>query len=506
MLFIIALLIAVIFTLLCEKPLKKYPYIFYAAAIIITILSSILAQNHISSQFINTYIIGLFTRGAFPTALWIIVMWIGAMPNGSAAIKKIMPIRGELSIFAAILTLGHNIGYGKVYFVRLLTNADKMSYNQIVASILTIIMLIIMIPLTIMSFKQIRRKMNAKLWKKIQRTAYLFYALIYVHVMVLIYPLAKSGRDGYLLNIIVYTAVFIGYAVCRIRKWLIVSKKIQSTIILNVVPIVVFVIVLSGTILFAKAEKSKAAFNIRNQSVQISSESDTNNEISAFTTIILTTTDTKKKTTIQTTTTSTSTSVAATLSDLTINNVTSVAADETSLKEIEPKVTYADVNENSYESQTKTEKTNNQPITNEVSNQHEKTVPTAAPNLEIKATEAQKTVTIPPVSAAPTNTPTEAPTDPPAPQYIYNDGTFSGSAYGYDGNIYVTITIQNDVITSISGSTDESDDWYFNSASGYVMGQIQSSQSPYVDAYSGATYSSNAIMNAVNSALNSARK
>ena len=38
------------------------------------------------------------------------------------------------------------------------------------------------------------------------------------------------------------------------------------------------------------------------------------------------------------------------------------------------------------------------------------------------------------------------------------------------------------------------------------MGQIQSSQSPYVVAYSGATYSSNAIMNAVNSALNSARK
>ncbi|MCH5194966.1 MAG: hypothetical protein J1F11_13490, partial [Oscillospiraceae bacterium] len=74
-------------------------------------------------------------------------MWTGALPNGSAPIKKLMPIRGELSIFAAILTLGHNIGFGQTYFVRLFTDYSRMSSSQIAASVLTIIMLVIMIPL-----------------------------------------------------------------------------------------------------------------------------------------------------------------------------------------------------------------------------------------------------------------------------------------------------------------------------------------------------------------------
>lgn len=143
MLFLIALILAVGFALLCGKTLKKYPYAFYAAAVIVTVVISILAVSDLRSVpvFVNTYIIGLFTRGAFATALWCVVMWTGAMPNGSVPIKMLMPVRGELSIFAAILTLGHNIGFGRTYFVRLFTDFGRMTTNQITAVILTIIML-----------------------------------------------------------------------------------------------------------------------------------------------------------------------------------------------------------------------------------------------------------------------------------------------------------------------------------------------------------------------------
>ncbi len=109
---------------------------------------------------------------------------------------------------------------------------------------------------------------------------------------------------------------------------------------------------------------------------------------------------------------------------------------------------------------------------------------------------------------------TQAPTDPPmttvaattaAVSYTYKNGTYTGTAYGYDGNITAVVTIENDVITSITASSDESDTWYFEQAQGSVISQILSQQQTSVDAVSGATYSSVGIMNAVQKALNSAK-
>ena len=95
MLFIIALIVAFTFALLCGKVLKKYPYVFYLAAVLLMIVTIILSSvdTHNLPIFVNTYMIGLFTRGALATALWCVVMITGALPNGSALIKKLMPIR-----------------------------------------------------------------------------------------------------------------------------------------------------------------------------------------------------------------------------------------------------------------------------------------------------------------------------------------------------------------------------------------------------------------------------
>lgn len=77
-------------------------------------------------------------------------------------------------------------------------------------------MICIMIPLFITSFKSVRRKMSAKNWKKLQRAAYVFYALIYVHIMLLSVPMYMRGITTYMANIIVYTAVFGAYGVMRV--------------------------------------------------------------------------------------------------------------------------------------------------------------------------------------------------------------------------------------------------------------------------------------------------
>ena len=259
MLFLIALIIALFIAFVLDKPLKKHPTLFYVTASVLTACSIIILQSGIdtSSHFVRDYVIGIFSRGALGAAFWAVVMWAGALPNGSAPIKKLMPIRGELSITAAILTFSHIITYGLQYISNFLKGRTGSDF--VVTSIVCIIMVLIMVPLTVMSFKTIRKKMNAKTWKKIQRLAYIFYALIYIHIIVLFVPKAQKGREGYFLGVIVYSLVFIGYAVMRIRKAYIAKKKPENKTLPNVACACAMIIPLSlvGVVSRSKNEPEK---------------------------------------------------------------------------------------------------------------------------------------------------------------------------------------------------------------------------------------------------------
>ena len=95
-----------------------------------------------------------------------------------------------------------------------------------------------------------------------------------------------------------------------------------------------------------------------------------------------------------------------------------------------------------------------------------------------------------------TTTPTTS-----VPEGGYKDGTYQGSGTGFGGTITVEVTISGGKIASITilsaaGETAS----YFASAQG-VISRIISSQTPNVDAVSGATYSSNGIIQAVQNAL-----
>ena len=449
MLFLISLVIASAFAFLFKKPLKKHPYIFYAAAAVISYIVSAATLRGLP-EFVNTYIIGMFSRGVMGTALWAVVMWTGALPNGSKSIKALMPVRGELSIIAAILTLGHNIGYGKTYFVRLFTDSARMTNEQIFASILTIAMLIIMIPLTVMSFPQVRKKMNAKLWKKIQRTAYVFYALIYIHVMTLFVPLAKLGRDGYFISVLIYSIVFISYAVCRVRKWYILRKKPETRKILNAVCVSSFAVLAAFPCVNAGINTPHNTVHADNRTVYIA-------EIPTNTV----TAPTKSEVSTEAPIVSTETSSETTVTQTTATTIASEEAEVTMTETITAMAT-------------------------EISTQEE------LPFEEEPVTETEPLTEMETVSE-------------PEQVYIYKNGTYTAKAYGYDGDVEVTITIENDVITNITGNTYESDPWYFDEAYGPVASQILSSQSTDVDSVSGATYSSEAIMSAVAAALDSAR-
>lgn len=86
----------------------------------------------------------------------------------------------------------------------------------------------------------------------------------------------------------------------------------------------------------------------------------------------------------------------------------------------------------------------------------------------------------------------------------YKDGTYEGSGTGFGGTIRVRVTISGGKIAAIdileaSGETAS----YFASAQG-VISRMIAGNTPNVDAVSGATYSSNGIIQAVQNALSQA--
>ena len=105
--------------------------------------------------------------------------------------------------------------------------------------------------------------------------------------------------------------------------------------------------------------------------------------------------------------------------------------------------------------------------------------------------------------ATPTPTPTAVPTAAPTASgpIALADGDYSGTGSGFRGSTVVTVTVKDGFITAITIESYRDDNEYFSRAKNKVISYIIDAQSPDVDAVSGATYSSNGIMDAVADAL-----
>lgn len=89
---------------------------------------------------------------------------------------------------------------------------------------------------------------------------------------------------------------------------------------------------------------------------------------------------------------------------------------------------------------------------------------------------------------------------------IYKDGTYTGDAKGYGGNIKVQVVIAGGEITNIEVlSAKDEDEAYYNTAI-RIIDNMLDRQTPNVDTISSATYTSTGIKNAVIAALKQAVK
>lgn len=225
MLFFISILVCLLFVVVADKSIRKHAPIYYIAAVLWACIVFAHSQMGLAKSlpvWFNRYCMGLFSRSVIPTALFTLVMYAAVLNKKSFLAKKLYGVRGEISIIACILELVHNIIYGKKIFPGFFAAPTSFTWYKFIATIATLILIPIMLVLMVTSFKCVRKKMKFKVWKNIQRSAYLFYGLIYVHVMCLFIP--KVHKTGY-TNIIIYSIVFIGYAVLRLNAYRISAAK-----------------------------------------------------------------------------------------------------------------------------------------------------------------------------------------------------------------------------------------------------------------------------------------
>ena len=450
---LIALIVSAVFSWCCAGALRKKPLPFYIGGTLLTCVMLLLGMTHLTAvpAWVNTYVLGLFTHGMIAASLWCIVALTGAFPNGSALQKRMLPCRGELSIFAALITVSHAVIYGVTYIKRLISGREADG-NFVLSCIVCLLLMVIMIPLTILSFKAIRKKVKASTWKKIQRAAYGFYALIYIHVLVILLPRARMGREGTWLSILVYTVMFLGYAALRIHKLLTRKKPEQKGLWTGLCT--AGAVICAGVILFAarpvqQAERTTPETGAAETTAPVSTES---------------------------TTEAASTESASDTSETTAAPTSETAA-------------------------TSTTETTSETTTTETTGKTQESAATEAETEAAPAGEEPAPEQAAPVEEAPAVEPE------PVPELQYNSGTYSVTLFGYDAEEHFEITIEEDRITAINGWCDESDPWYFNEAMNVVCGAIIAANSPDVpDAVSGATISSDAIKQAVRQALDQARR
>lgn len=87
---------------------------------------------------------------------------------------------------------------------------------------------------------------------------------------------------------------------------------------------------------------------------------------------------------------------------------------------------------------------------------------------------------------------------------LYKDGTYTGSAQGFGGIVEVEVVIEKGSIASAKATNadDETPDYFKQAES--IFDEVVKKQSVDVDVVTGATYSSNGIINGLKEALEKA--
>ena len=224
------------------KALKKKPAVLYGICILLSLVS-IFYPREGGLPFLDFFFKKIMQRGVLAGSLFIWVMLAPVLPKSFAGRKTIYLLRGEMAICASLITLAHNLAFGGKYFGALFFGHGHISLMELHAAIVSCLMILLLIPLTITSFQTVRRKMQAKTWKKLQNWSYLFYLLLYLHIFFIYQGALIRGKGEYFFTLMLYSFIFGFYGFLRIRQYRMQKESKEKKVfpllrIVGILPIV----------------------------------------------------------------------------------------------------------------------------------------------------------------------------------------------------------------------------------------------------------------------------
>ena len=173
----------------------------------------------------------IMQRGVLAGSLFIWVMLAPVLPKSFSGRKTIYLLRGEMAICASLITLAHNLAFGGKYFGALFLGQGHISLMELHAAIVSCLMILLLIPLTITSFQTVRRKMQAKTWKRLQNWSYLFYLLLYLHIFFIYQGALIRGKGEYFFTLMLYSFIFGFYGFLRIRQYRVQKETREKKVV-----------------------------------------------------------------------------------------------------------------------------------------------------------------------------------------------------------------------------------------------------------------------------------
>ena len=214
---IIALVVAIAIAFAAEPAIKRFPVVWYVIIVILDVvyLTHVLAQV---SPALDRALYAYFNRGLLAFGFLAVVMFIGVFGNSSKIRRYLTPIRGELSIMGALLCLPHIVNYLLIYIRRMLAGFESIVNNIVVSFFIALVVTVILAILTVTSFNRIRKAMTPAKWKKLQKWAYPFFILLYVHIVVALSGSITSVGSKAFWSLVFYTVITVAYVVLRLLK------------------------------------------------------------------------------------------------------------------------------------------------------------------------------------------------------------------------------------------------------------------------------------------------
>ncbi len=207
-----ALVFAGAFSLVFAPVLRKHPVPFYVLFIVACVLSFSSVLIFVPTLY---YVDQLLASCYTGVAIYLLVMFAGALPKSWAVTKRLLSVRSELSILGGFVILFHVVkvvpmvplaftsAYSRIW-------GDALPWMFVATVVVGVPLLVCFLVPWITSFKFIRNRMEHKKWKRVQRLAYPFMALLVAQGMLLAAGHAAyvGAGDARFVNYVVVAATY----------------------------------------------------------------------------------------------------------------------------------------------------------------------------------------------------------------------------------------------------------------------------------------------------------